>query len=184
MSSGFATVTDEDGVLVRSACVNGFTLAELRFPPGYVQREFEPDLPYLACVLDGRLEKSFRLHTIQLDAACAVIIPSGETHGARFGSKGARIVIVKPGGPANGAGICLDRLAELRGRGLSWLAWRLAAELRASDAAARLPPRGWRSSCSQRPAARRDPSAGPARLRRGCARPKRYCARGSGIASA
>jgi AraC family transcriptional regulator len=136
MSSGFATVTEEDGVLVRSACVNGFTLAELRFPPGYVQREFEPDLPYLACVLDGRLEKSFRLHTIQLDAACAVIMPSGAAHGARFGSKGARIVIVKPGGPANGAGICLDRLAELRGRGLSWLAWRLAAELRASDAAA------------------------------------------------
>src|SRR6266511_2176318 len=119
MSSSFATVTEEDCVLARSARVNGFILAELRFPPGYVQDEFEPDLPYLAFVLEGRIEKSFRLQTIQLDAACALTMPSGAAHCARFGSQAARIVIVKRGRPSNGAAGCIDRLVEFRGRGLS-----------------------------------------------------------------
>jgi AraC-like DNA-binding protein len=142
MGSGFATVTEEDGVLARSACVSGFTLAELRFPPGYVQDEFEPDLPYFAFVLDGRLEKTFRLRTMQLETACAVTMPSGAAHGARFGSTGARIVIVKPSSSSGVVADCLDRLVELRGRGLTWLAWRLAAELRASDTAAPLAAEG------------------------------------------
>jgi AraC family transcriptional regulator len=38
---------------------------------------------------------------------------------------------------------CFGRLAELRGRGFGWLAWRLAAELRASDAAAPLAAEGF-----------------------------------------
>jgi AraC family transcriptional regulator len=140
MGSGFATVTEEDGVVARSASLNGFILAELQFPPRYVQAAFEPDLAYLAFVLDGRLQKSFRLQqTIDLEASCAVTMPAGATHGARFGPEGARIVIVKP---PNGAAGCLDRLDELRGRGLSWLAWRLAAELRATDAAAPLAAEG------------------------------------------
>src|SRR6266542_4452677 len=141
--SGFATVTEEEGVLVTSADVNGFTLAELRFPPDYVQDEFEPELPYLALVLDGALEKSFRLRTIQLDRACGLTMPAGAKHGARFGSKGARIVIVKPESASNAVGGCLDRLVELRGHGLSWLAWRLAGELRAVDAAAPLAAEGF-----------------------------------------
>jgi len=136
MRSSFATVTSDEGVVVRSADVDGFTLVELRFPPGYVQDEFEPAVPYLACVLAGRLEKSFRLRRIQLDAACAVTMPAGATHGARFGPKGARIMIVRPSNPSNGVAGCLERLAELRGGGLAWLAWRLAGELRASDVAA------------------------------------------------
>ena len=43
---------------MRSADVNGFTIGEL-FPAGYVQAPFEPDLPYLAVVIGGALEKSF-----------------------------------------------------------------------------------------------------------------------------
>ncbi len=143
MSAGFATVTEDGGVLVTSADVNGFTLAELRFPPDYVHGEFEPELPYLALVLDGALEKSFRLRTMQLDRACGVTMPAGATHGARFGSKGARIVIVKPKSASNPVDGCLDRLVELRGHGLSWLAWRLAAELHAPDDAAPLAAEGF-----------------------------------------
>lgn len=154
-----ATVTDEDGVLARSADVNGLALAELQFSAGHVQRPFEPDLPYLAVVLAGRLEKTFRPRTIQLSAAGVVTMPAGATHGARFGREGARIVIVKP----NRAAACLERLVELRGRGLSLLAWRLAAELRASDAAAPLAAEGLalellaattRQTSLQRPAGR------------------------------
>jgi AraC family transcriptional regulator len=142
MRAGFATVTEDEGVLVRSAEVNGFTLAELRFPPGYVQDEFEPELPYLALVLDGAVEKSFRLRTVHLEPESALTMPVGATHGARFGPKGARIVIVKPRSASNSVGGCLDRLAELRGCGLGWLAWRLAGELRASDTAAPLAAEG------------------------------------------
>jgi AraC family transcriptional regulator len=141
--AGFATETEEDGVLVTSADVNGFTVAELRFPPGYVQDKFEPELPYLALVLDGGLEKSFRLRTMHLHQACGLTMPAGATHSAHFGAKGARIVIVKPKNAANPVADCLDRLVDLRGPGFSWLAWRLAAELRASDRAAPLAAEGF-----------------------------------------
>jgi hypothetical protein len=167
----FATVTEEDGVVARSADVNGTTLAELRFPPAYVQDDFEPERPYLAFVLDGRLQKSFRCRTIDLAASAAVTMPAGAAHGARFGSDGARIVIVKPSKHVAG---CLDRLAELRGRGLDWLAWRLAAELRAADASA--PLAGGTGSRAARRNEPRDkgraefgPGSGMAAQRRGAA---------------
>jgi AraC family transcriptional regulator len=143
MEAGFATLAEEEGILSRSADVNGFTVAELRFPPGYVQPDFEPELSYLALVLDGNLEKSFRLRTMQLGRACALTMPAGAWHGARFGSHGARIVIVRPKSESSPAARGLDRLVELRDRRLSWLAWRLAAELRASDAAAPLAAEGF-----------------------------------------
>jgi AraC family transcriptional regulator len=141
VGAGFATVTEDEGVLVTAADVNGYTLAELRFPPGYLQDEFEPDTPYLALVLDGSLEKSFPHRTMQLGPASGVTMPVGATHGARFGPDGARIVIVKPKTASNGAA-GLDRLVELRGRGISGLAWRLAGELRTADAAAPMAAEG------------------------------------------
>jgi AraC family transcriptional regulator len=142
VGGGFGTMREDEGVLVSAAHVNGFTVSELRFPPGYVQAEFEPELAYLAVVLAGGLEKSFRLHTMQLRRASAVTMPAGEAHSARFGSSGARVVIVKPNS-SDRAAMSLDRLAELTGRGLTWLAWRLAAELRATDAAAPLAAEGY-----------------------------------------
>jgi hypothetical protein len=53
MGTGFATVREQEGVSVTSAEVNGFTLSELRFPESYLQAHFEPELPYLAVVLEG-----------------------------------------------------------------------------------------------------------------------------------
>jgi AraC family transcriptional regulator len=138
MRALFGTVTQEDGVLVTSAKVNGFTISELRFPGGYDQAPFEPELPYVAVVLEGGLVKSFPRRAFELEARSAVTIPGGATHDARFGSAGARILIVMPGSPGG-----FDRLVELRGRELTWLAWRLAGELRASDAAAPLAAEGF-----------------------------------------
>jgi AraC family transcriptional regulator len=140
---GFATVTDEEGISVTSAEVNGFTLSELRFPEGYVQALFEPELPYLAVVLEGALVKSFPRRALELASAYAVAIPVGATHGARFGRDGARIVIVRPRSASDPVAGCFDRVVELRGRELTWLAWRLAGELRASDAAAPLAAEGF-----------------------------------------
>jgi AraC family transcriptional regulator len=142
VSVGFATVTEDDGVHMASADVSGFTVAELRFPPDYVQAEFEPDLPYVAVILDGALEKSFRLRQMGLERNCGLTMPSGAVHGARFSAEGARIVIVKAKSASSIFSGFLDELVELRGRGFGWLAWRLAAELRASDAAAPLAAEG------------------------------------------
>ena len=143
VGEGFATVTEEDGVVLTSADVNGFTLAEMRFPADYVQDKFEPELPYIALVIDGALEKSFPGRTMYLRRASAVAMPAGAAHSAHFGPEGARIVIVRPKNAASPVADCLDRLVDLRGPGFGWLAWRLAAELRASDVAAPLAAEGF-----------------------------------------
>ena len=143
MHPGFATVSEEEGVRVTWADVNGFTIAELRFPPNYIQKPSEPERPYLALVLDGSLEKSFRLRRMSLDSSSGVTMPAGAWHGARFGSRGARIVIVKANSDSSALAGCIDGLAEVRGRALNWLAWRLAGELHASDAAAPLAAEGF-----------------------------------------
>jgi AraC family transcriptional regulator len=143
MTEAFASVTEEEGVLVRSADVDGLTLAELRFPSDYVQEEFVPDLPYLALVLDGGLEKSFRFRTMQLNKTCALTMPVTAAHAAHFGPKGARIVIVKPQHASSHLGGSLDRLVQLSVPGMTWLAWRLAGELRAGDTAAPLAAAGF-----------------------------------------
>jgi AraC family transcriptional regulator len=142
MGTGFATVTESDGVSLSSADVNGFTVGELRFPPGYLQADFEPELPYIAVVLDGSLRKSFRRRTISLGRANGVTMPAGAEHGARFGSDGARIVIVKAKSSSGLVADHLDRLVLLEGCGFSRLAWLLAAELRAPDAMAPLAAEG------------------------------------------
>jgi quercetin dioxygenase-like cupin family protein len=122
MAAALARELEDEGVLVRSADVNGFTLAELGFPPGYVQTEYEPHLPYLALVLEGGLQKSFRRRTIRLERGSGLAMPAGTAHGARFGPQGARILIVKCRSASTPVPSCLLRLADVRGPGLTWLA--------------------------------------------------------------
>jgi AraC family transcriptional regulator len=141
--TALATESVDGGVGVAEADVNGFQLSELRFPNDYAHAPIEPELPYLALVLEGALVKTFARSSLDLGGGCAVAIPAGATHGARFGSDGARILVVRPRsehGPVVG---CFDRLLELRGAELKWLGWRLAGELRASDAAAPLAAEGF-----------------------------------------
>jgi AraC family transcriptional regulator len=124
-------------VTVTSADVNGLMVSELGFPPCYVQQPYEPDASYVAVVLGGAMEKSFALRTLSFGMGSALTMAAGTRHGARFGPSGARVLIVKPREQAD-----LGRVGELRGRGFAWLACRLAAELRASDAAAPLAAEG------------------------------------------
>jgi AraC family transcriptional regulator len=138
----FADVTEDDGVLVTSAQVNGLILSELRFPPDYVQHAFEPERPYLALVLDGNIVKSFRAKTREFGRGSAFAMPAGLWHGARFGSVGSTIVIIRPSSESTRLMDAFPRLVELRGRGFSWLAWRLTAELHACDAAAPMAAEG------------------------------------------
>lgn len=143
MDVRFASVEVDDGVLVTAADINGFTVRELRFPSNYVQEAFEPDRPYLALVLDGSMVKSFRAKTMDFGGGSAFTMPAGLWHGARFGSAGSTIVIIRPNSDSTPLTNAFRRLHELRGRGFNWLAWRLAAELRATDAAAPMAAEGF-----------------------------------------
>jgi AraC family transcriptional regulator len=138
VTDGFATLVEEAGIALRSAELNGFTIREIRFPAGYAQPEFEPELPYVAVVIDGAMEKSL-CGGMSFAVGAALTMPAGARHCARFGPEGARVVIVKPRGAAS---VRFERFERLRGRGFGWLAWRLAAELRASDDAAPLAAEG------------------------------------------
>jgi AraC family transcriptional regulator len=162
MGGGFAEVTIDDGVQVTSGDVDGLTVTELAFPRDYVQQPFEPELPYLALVLEGSLEKTFPRRALQLGRASALTMPSGARHAARFGPQGARIVVVRPRDWSSPVAPCLTRLVELKTHELNWLAWRLAAELRAADSAAPLAAEGL--ALELLAAASRD--ARPARRRR------------------
>ena len=142
MATRFADITEDDGVLVTSAEVNGLILSELRFPPRYLQPAFEPERPYLGLVLEGRMAKSFRMTALDFSPGSAFTMPAGHWHGARFGPTGSTIVIIRPSSDETSLGDAFRRFVELRGCGFSWLAWRLAAELRASDAAAALAAEG------------------------------------------
>jgi AraC family transcriptional regulator len=157
----FATVIEDDGVVIRSADVNGFTIGELSFPAGYVQAAYEPELPYIAVVVDGAMVKSFAGGTA-FDNGSALTMPVGARHGARFGPDGARIVIVKARDESGDLARSLRHFSQLRGSGLSWLARRLAAELRASDAAAPLAAEG--IALELIAAVRRDADARPERV--------------------
>lgn len=139
MTEGFATLVEEEGVALRSAEVNGFTVGEIVFPAMYVQAEFEPDLPYVAVVVEGAMEKSLDGGT-SFGAGAALTMPAGARHSARFGRNDTRVVIVKPRSAASA--VRFERFERLRGRGFAWLAWRLAAELRAPDDAAPLAAEG------------------------------------------
>jgi AraC family transcriptional regulator len=80
---------------------------------------------------------------MQLAQSDAVTMPAGELHEARFGTRGAQIVIVKAIEASATATRCLNRLAGLRGPVFGWLAWRLAGELQAADAAAPIAAEGF-----------------------------------------
>ena len=142
MATRFADVTEDDGVLVTSAEVNGLILSELRFPSEYLQAAFEPQRPYLALVLEGGIVKSFRAKTMDFGRGSAFTMPAGLWHGARFGPVGSTIVIIRPSSESTRLTDAFPRVVELRGRGLIWLASRLAGELRASDAAAPMAAEG------------------------------------------
>jgi AraC family transcriptional regulator len=144
MATRFADVTeDDDGVLVTSAEVNGLILSELRFPAGYVQSAYEPQRPYVAVVLEGGMVKSFRAKTLDFGRESALTMPAGLWHRTRFGSVASTVVIIGPSSESTPPRGGFRRLVELRGRGLNWLAWKLAGELRASDAAAPIAAEGF-----------------------------------------
>jgi AraC-like DNA-binding protein len=142
MTTCFADVTEDDGVLVTSAEVNGLILSELRFPSQYLQPAFESESPYVALVLEGGVVKSFRTKTMDFGRGSAFTMPAGLWHAARFGPVGSTVVIIHPSSESTRLTDAFRRVAELRGRGFNWLAWRLAAELRTSDAAAPMAAEG------------------------------------------
>ena len=155
---------------MRSADVNGFTIGELRFPAGYVQAPFEPDLPTWPSSSAAR-SRSPSGRGLALHEGVALTMPWARRT-VHDRPAGARIVIVKA------SGLRFDRLRRLRGLGL--LARRLASELRARMRPRRLPRRGTAPSSSRQPrGSRLRPSA-----HRGSGMRRSYCAPGAANACA
>jgi len=128
---------EEDGVVVTDAALAAVGVVELRFPARYAQAHFEPEHGYLAVVLDGDLRKAFTGRSLRLAAGSAATIPAGAAHAARFGDRGARVLLVKPPADTDAAGRKLLRaVGARRDPGLTALAGRISSELGARDAAA------------------------------------------------
>ncbi|MGH3103389.1 MAG: helix-turn-helix transcriptional regulator, partial [Gaiellaceae bacterium] len=133
----------DDGVRVTSAVAGRLRVTELEFPPLYRLGWYEPEHPYMALVLQGGLEKSFARRHETLGHASVVTMPGGAAHATDFGRTGARVLIVMPSGPVSSfPANALGELRHLRDAGLTGLAGRLAAELRAVDTAAALAVEG------------------------------------------
>ena len=127
----------ENGILVTETSLRTTCVVELGFPPRYAQPRLEPELGYLAVVLDGGLQKTFANRTLVLGAGTATTIPADAGHSATFGEQGARILIVKPQSTADEPyrGL-LGGIRTRRDPGLAALAGRIATELAAPDSAA------------------------------------------------
>ena len=127
---------EDGGVAVRETTSAGVCVAELRFPPRHAQPIFDPELGYLAVVIDGDLSKTFPARTLGLTKGVAVSIPAAASHRAAFGEAGARVLIVKPPERERCCGDLLRRVVARRDAGLAALAARIVVELAARDDAA------------------------------------------------
>ena len=133
----------ENGVRVTESSLQTTIVADLRFPPSYAQPRIEPEVGYLAIVLDGELQKTFANRTVALGRGTATTIPAEAAHTATFGEHGARVLVVKPS-PAEDARYreLLGGVRTRRDPGLAALAGRIAGELAAPDAAAPIAAEG------------------------------------------
>jgi AraC family transcriptional regulator len=126
----------EDDVRVTSARLGGFVVNELVFPASYEMR-LDPELGYVAIVLEGAFEKTFVRGERAFSAGSAFTIPAGALHSTRFGRQPTRVVILRPAGHEAAeipwAGLLLG-FRESREAPLG-TAWRLSGELRAGDEA-------------------------------------------------
>jgi AraC family transcriptional regulator len=139
MSTAYATVVEEDGVVATSGEAGSFVIQDVVFPPSHGHAPFEPPQGYVVVVLEGALAKTFRSTTYDLRPASVVTMPAGERHATRFGRGGARVVILRPCSAEEhlvepSPGTLRDLRLVADGEAAA-LAWRLAAELKAGDAA-------------------------------------------------
>ena len=134
------TCVVQDGVRVTWRRLRDLLLEELVCPPQHRFDAWEPDVPYVAVVLEGAMEKRFAHRPQVLRAGSAITIPVSATHETRFGDAPTRVLKINAtadgrDGPAESL---LDDLVHVEGNRVTDLGWRLAAELHARDAAAEL----------------------------------------------
>lgn len=139
MSTACATVVEEDGIVATTGETGSFVIQDVVFPPSHGHAPFEPPQGYVVVVLEGALAKTFRSTTYDLRPASVVTMPAGERHATRFGRGGARVLILRPRSSEEhlvepSPGTLRDLRLVADGEAAA-LARRLAAELRAGDAA-------------------------------------------------
>ncbi|MGB2953283.1 MAG: AraC family transcriptional regulator [Gaiellaceae bacterium] len=139
---GSATLPISGGtVSALTATAGRFTVSDLSFAPGSYLPTHAHELPCLAFVLDGSVDKRFGSSAYVLATPGAVTMPAGAEHADRFERAGARMLAVEPlDGEADlrSCAPLFDHVCVFSEPSLSSGARRLAGELRATDAAAPL----------------------------------------------
>lgn len=113
-------------------------VTDVSFRPLHVIPPHGHERACLAVVLQGSVDKAFARSGWVLGAAGVVAMPPEERHIDRFERRGARMLVVEPAAPTVAAAGLLDEVSAFEDRRLGALAWRLAGELHARDAASPL----------------------------------------------
>ncbi len=135
LSAGARSTFVEDGVHVTSARLSGFLVNDLVFPASHRHR-VDPEDGYVAVFLEGALEKTFVTGAQTFAGGSALTMPAGAAHRTKVGRRPTRVVVIHPaadGAPAFPWASLLRAVSETREASRLGSAWRLAAELRASD---------------------------------------------------
>lgn len=122
--------------------VGGLALTDARFPPGQVLQPHIHERATLALMLEGGFDCLLPGKTLPCEPGTLHTEPAEERHGNRMGSAGAHVLVIQPDAAAaediRPYTDLLDRVALCPQSPASGIAWRLAAELYASDSAAPL----------------------------------------------
>lgn len=140
LMTAWASSRVEHDVVVREAVAGSVELAELRFPPGYVQSRFRPPRGYLAVVLEGAMTKCFACGPFPLAVGEIATMPAQAAHETFFGEEGCRVLVVKP--PPAAATPLLRHFGVRTAADVMRLGERVATELASRDSAAAVAAEG------------------------------------------
>jgi AraC family transcriptional regulator len=133
-----------DGVRAVKAAAGGFALQKLRFPARHRLRWFEPELGYIALVMDGAMQKRFARDSWLLGRDGFATLPMGAGHDTDFGAGPTHVLTISPVSPA--ATTTFARFLRERRRwtapAATVLARRIVCELNAPDTSSELAVEG------------------------------------------
>jgi AraC family transcriptional regulator len=119
---------------VTRVAVGALEVHRLRFPPDFRHGVVEPTRGYLAVVLDGAVEKSFRGSRAELNCGSFAAIPAGASHSSVFAAKGCEVLVLRPAPEGESVlGGCVGELRQVHARAATNLGRRIAAELDSRD---------------------------------------------------
>jgi len=135
----------ETGISIRngstaqaSMTLGHLNVTDIVFPPNLTLPSHYHLRACFALILEGSVDKTFRMGSYPSPAATLVTMPPEERHADRFERGGARLLVIEPADTGDElllpcAGV-LDRIHHYQDAALERLAWRAARELALPDA--------------------------------------------------